>query len=73
MTTPAQERVFEAALQSAEAVRQTARASALASFDPRVPTNFASYVAATAAADAVFRAAVVAAAADAGIALTQAG
>ena len=73
MTTPAQEYTFLAALQSAEAVRQTARAQALASFDPSDPTNFASYVAAVAAANAVFRASVVAAAVAADITITRPG
>jgi hypothetical protein len=73
MTTAQQEYAFLAALQSAEAIRQVARQQALSSFDPSVPTNFASYVAATAAADAVFRASVVAAAAVANITLAPPG
>jgi hypothetical protein len=75
MTVPtaSQEYTFLAALQSAEAVRQVARAQALASFDPTDPTHFASYVAATAAANAVFRASVVAAAAAANITLAPPG
>jgi hypothetical protein len=72
MTTPAQERIFEAALRSAEAIRRVARERALIDFDPTDPLNFPLYVAAVTAADSTFKAAVIAAAAAAGITL-QAG
>jgi hypothetical protein len=73
MSTPAQERVFEAALRTAEAIRRTAREQALASFDPTDPLNFPLYVAAVTAADSTFKATVIAAAAAAEIALTPPG
>jgi hypothetical protein len=73
VTTPAQEFVFLASLKAAAAIRETARAQALANFDPSNPTNFVNYVAATSAADATFRATVAAAAAAADITLTPPG
>jgi hypothetical protein len=67
--SPTQEHIFEAALRTAAAVRQTARERALIDFVPTDPVNFPLYVAAVQAADAVFKTTVLAAAADAGIAL----
>jgi hypothetical protein len=69
MSTPEQERIFIAALRAAEAIRRTAREQALVNFVPTDPVNFPLYVAAVQAADAVFKTTVLAAAADAGIAL----
>jgi hypothetical protein len=73
MTTPAQERVFVAALRTAAAIRETAREQALASFDPTDPLNFSLYTTAVAAADATFRASVTAAAVAAEITIPRPG
>jgi hypothetical protein len=72
-TTPAQDRVFVAALRTAAAIRETARERALIDFDPTDPLNFPLYVAAVTAADSTFKASVVAAAAAANITLTPPG
>ena len=73
MPSAEQERLFAAALKSAEMVRRVARDQALASFSPVDPANFPAFTAATAAADAAFRASVTAAAADAGIVIPPPG
>jgi hypothetical protein len=73
MTTPEQERVFEANLRVAEAVRRVARERALIDFNPTDALNFPLYVAAITSADSTFRAAVIAAAAAANITLAPPG